>query len=82
MLRPRPRDGDDVATTVGRIGLASGQSPLDEVVQRRHHVAPVDARAATELGLAARPVLVERRQQPEVVSAQTFVREGIGQQRL
>ena len=66
------RDGDDVATTIGWVGLAPGQSPLDEVVERRHHVAPVDARAAPELGLAARPVLVERRQQPEVVPAQTF----------
>jgi hypothetical protein len=76
------RDGDDVATTIRRIRFAPGESARDQVVQHGDDVASVDSRVSSEIRLARGTVLVESRQQSEVIAAETFGGEGIRQQAL
>jgi hypothetical protein len=76
------RDGDDVATTVRRIGFALGESARDQVVQHGDDIASVDAGVPSEISLAGGAVLVESRQQSEVIAAETLGGEGILQQAL
>src|SRR5207248_8460675 len=76
------RDADDVAASVGGIRFALRESTGDQIVQRCHHVAAVDAGASPEVSLAAGTVLVERGEHPEVISAEALGGEGVHQQSL
>lgn len=66
------RDAHDVAAAVGGIRIPLDEAAAAELVERGHHVAAVDAGVASEVGLAARPVLVERREEPVVVATEAL----------
>src|SRR5262245_52272249 len=73
-------DRDDVAAAVCLVCDPLGQLLASELVDRRRDVAAVQPGAAAQARLAGRPVLLQRGQQPEVVTARTRGSQALGQQ--
>ena len=76
------RDGDHVPAPVVRVRRPADESTGGQVVDGRDDVAAIDHRAPAEVGLTHRSVLVERRQDADVVPTHPGAAERVVQDLL